>query len=259
MSSNLFINEFLTIGFNDYFYAGNKTSFESHIIECLKDIYGVANLKDVYDRKDENGFYNLVTSYGNTSSIYNRFLQHCVEFEEFKRTKASNIKTNLGSYIEIIIIKLFLRKYVNDKPTSEELIHFENDLMNGFDTIKWHLENSINPNRTREEWNSKKNILANNVTLKEIKPEYLDRFTYAKYGIDLGRVKEMDYRMVNELNNYIKKREQQAKENVETIKKAPISLNTAISTGNGFVDALLIVSIIATEMSVGLIYLFLHL
>ena len=33
MASNLFINEFMTIGMNDYFYSGNTSSFERHIIE----------------------------------------------------------------------------------------------------------------------------------------------------------------------------------------------------------------------------------
>ena len=72
----------------------------------------------------------------------------------------------------------------------------------------------------------------------------------------------MDYRMVEELNNYIKKRLNEEKTENSEVEKPKVNkklmANTVVSSGNGFVDALLIISIIATEISVGLVYLFLH-
>ena len=46
--------------------------------------------------------------------------------------------------------------------------------------IKLHFNTSINPNKTRELWEKKKKILSDNVELIEIKPKYLDEFTYAR-------------------------------------------------------------------------------
>ena len=260
MSSKIFVNKFLTIGMNDYFYSGNPASFERHIVECLCDVYGTTYLKKAFDEGNENEFYNTFIKYCAKPELYDQFLQNCREFEESIDNATHGDKNSYGSYIEIILIKLFLRKSLYKKPTAEEISHFENDLLNNFQMIKWHLANNETPNRTREEWNAKKRILSDDVELIEIKPEYLDGYTYAKFGIDLERVKEMDYRMVNELNNYIKTRILESQEETKEIpKKMKLTPNTVISSGNGFVDALMIVSIIATELSVGLIYSFLHL
>lgn len=261
MASNLFINEFMTIGMNDYFYSGNTSSFERHIIECLADICGASDIKKCYDEKDENAFYSLMIKYCTPTDLYNQLLQNCMDFEEYKKNNPNGKNNVYASYIEIILIKMFLKKSVIIEPSLEEISHFENDLLNNFEIIKWHLTNSENPNRTREEWNLKKRILGNNVQLVEIKPQYLDAFTYAKYGVDLDKVKQMDYRMVNELNAYIQERifEEQKKDASELKKVKKLKLDTAISSGNGFVDALMIISIIVTELSIGFIYLFLHL
>lgn len=40
--------------------------------------------------------------------------------------------------------------------------------------------------------------------------------------------------------------------------KKKLGANTIITSGNGFIDALLIISIIVTEISIGMIYYFLH-
>ena len=258
METKIFVNKFLTIGMNDYFCAGNPTSFERHIVECLVDIYGNGELKKAFENGDENLFYNTIMKYCAKPEYYDQFLENCRKFEEHKGEIGENNKIPYASYIEIILIKLFLRKSILNNSSPEEISYFENDLLNNFDIIKWHLINSDNPNRTRLEWNTKKKILSNDVELIELKPEYLDAYTYAKFGVDLDSVKEMDYRMVNELNNYIKKRlmeeqNQEIQENGKTMKLKP---TTVISSGNGFVDALMIISIIATEISIGLIYLF---
>ena len=69
--------------------------------------------------------------------------------------------------------------------------------------------------------------------------------------------------MVTELNSYIKEKmesitiDQQVNKKPKSRKE--MFMKTAVSTGNGFADAILIAAIIATEMSIGLIYLFLHL
>ncbi len=104
-------------------------------------------------------------------------------------------------------------------------------------------------------------MLTDNVELIEIKPEYLDEFTYAKFGTSLKDVKKMDYRMVKELNDYIKSKmtvsipEDRPKDKFSL---SNINKRTVLSSGNGYVDGLLIAGIIATEISIGLIYLFLH-
>ena len=259
MESKDFINKFLTIGMNDFFYSENSVSFEKHIIECLVDVFGKTQLKDAYDNLDETAFYNIIIKYCASPTLYDQFIQNCIAFEEYQEQHNGQEKGNLyGSYIEISVMKMFLTKGIFVDITQEEIFHFENILLNNYNIIKWHLENDPNPNYTRENWISKKKILANNVELVEIKPEYLSDYTYSKYGIDINSVKEMDNRMVKELNEYIKKLE--LERNISEKQKKNILLpNTIISSGNGYIDALLIISIIVTELSIGAIYYFLNL
>lgn len=263
MDETVFINDFISIGMRDYFKVGTSSTFESHIVECLCDIYGESKVRKVYETRDESAFTSLLHTYGLSRNMYDSFLRDTNKFPKFKMENAKNpsVKSDIASKIEISIIMMFIYKCLLIEPTLEELSHFENNLLNNFEMIKWHFNTSLNPNRTREVWDKKKKMLTDNVELVEIKPEYLDEFTYAKFGTSLQDVKKMDYRMVEELNSYIKDKMNAMTVDAEKVKppkSKKIRANTILSTGSGFADAILIASIIATEMSIGLIYLFLH-
>ncbi len=265
MSETVFINDFISAGMFDYFVGKKSNTFESHIVECLADIYGEEKLRRVYEAKDEAGFANLLHTYGLSHSKYDTFLRDTIRFGKFKmeHQKEPSIKSDIASKIEVSIIIMFIYKCLLIEPTLEEISHFENNLLNNFEMIKFHFSTSLNPNRTRDIWDKKKRMLTDNVELIEIKPEYLDEFTYAKFGTSLQDVKKMDYRMVTELNSYIKEKMESITID-QPVNKKPKSrkemfMKTAVSTGSGFADAILIAAIIATEMSIGLIYLFLHL
>lgn len=251
-----FINEFITLGMNDYFVTGNNT-FERHIIECLIDIYGEKEMKTFYESLDENGFTQLIYKYGLKNTVYENFLRDTMRYETFKVENQNNplIKSDIASIVESSVINMFITKYLKETPDSESISHFENNLLNNFEVVKMQFSTCLDPNRTRNIWNKKKKILDSNVELIEVKPNYLDEFTYRKFGIDINDVKKMDYRMVKELNRYVIQK-QKLKDEID--KKPGILGNTVLSSGNGKVDALLVASIIATEISILLIYLFIH-
>lgn len=264
MNETVFVNVFISTGMFDYFVQGKSNTFEAHIVECLADIYGEEKLKKVFDAKDEAGFTTLLHTYGLSHNVYDNFLRDTIRYIKFKQEKEKepSIKSDIASKIEVSIITMFLYKCLLIEPTLEEISHFENNLLNNFEMIKMHFNMSLNPNRTRDIWDKKKRMLTDNVELVEIKPEYLDEFTYAKFGTSLQDVKKMDYRMVTELNKYIKEKmesftvEEPTRQNPKSLKD--FFMKTSVSTGSGFADAILIAAIIATEMSIGLIYLFLH-
>lgn len=263
MNESVFINDFIQIGMTDYFTKRVTSTFESHIIECLADIYGEDKLKHTFETKNEAAFVSLIHTYGLSRNIYDNFLRDTNKYTKFKIENKKNpaIKSDVASKIEVSIITMFIYKCLLIDPTMEELSHFENNLLNNFEMIKWHFNTSVDPNKTREVWDKKKRMLTDNVELIEIKPEYLDEFTYARFGTSLQDVKKMDYRMVEELNNYIKDKMNTMTIEAETKNRKPskkVFANTVLSTGSGFADAILIAAIIATEMSIGLIYLFLH-
>lgn len=264
MQELIFINKFLTIGFAHFFDKTGQGLFESHIIECLCDIYGIEALREIYQARNEGAFIDLIRKYGLAPSLYDNFLQLTNRYEKFKEEQINNptLKTDVASKIESSLITMYIYRCFLIEPSLEELSHFENDLLNNFEIIKIHFNISVNPNQTRELWSKKKRMLDDNVDLIRIVPTFLDDFTYAKYGTSREEVEKMDYRMVEELNSYIKSKQALEIENEPQQKEKKtlkIFANTALSSGNGFVDFLLIASIIATEFSIGLIYLFLHL
>lgn len=263
MEDKIFINQFLSKGLKSFFAHSKENVFEAHIVECLGDIYGIERLQKLYDSNDEAAFVSLLQMYGLKGTLYDNFLRDTNKFEKFIEDKAKDLglKSDLPSKVESAVITMYLYRCLLVEPTSEEISHFENDLLNNFEVIKFHFNASLVPNKTRDTWNKKKKMLTENVELVEIVPEYLDAFTYAKFGTSIEEVQKMDYRMVEELNSYIKSRMALDVEDTKP-KKEKTSKNilsdTAISSGNGFVDALLIAGIITTEISIGLIYLFLH-
>ena len=259
MNNNVFINNFIDFGMHEYFYGNGVFSFERHVIECLIHIYGKKELKNIYDTKNEDSFSEIIFKYGVKDSVYDNFLRDTAKYDKFKKEKENNLalKTDVASTIEISLATLYLQRCLSYTPTSEDIVGFENELLNDFDVIKFHFNTSLEPNKTREFWEKKKKLLSDDIELVEIKPEYLDEFTYARFGVKLEEVKKMDYRMVDQLNKYIKTKLKEDEDNSGTSKNK-INANTIITSGNGFIDALLIISIIVTEISIGLIYYFLH-
>lgn len=263
MGENVFINDFISMGMHAFFNGINACPFEVHIIECMCDVYGTENLKQIYIAKDESAFLNLIHKYGLARNIYDNFIRDTIIFEKFKEENKQDpsIKSDIASKIEVAVIKMFLYKCLLFEPTLEEISHFENNLLNNFTIIKMHFNTSLDPNETRNIWEQKKRILSDNVELVEIKPKLLDEETYAKFGTSLKDVKEMDYRMVEELNKYIESKLATMTVEAPTTKKKSsggLFKNTVLTSGNGFVDGLLITSIIATIISSVLIYIFLN-
>lgn len=263
MDKKMILNDFITVGLAEYFNptGNNNNIFEKHIIECLCDIYGASEIKTAYESGNENAFSDLLFKFGLQRKIYDNFLRNTRKYEEFKIQQQQNpaLKTQYASFVEEDIIGMALYKFLIISPTLEELCHFENNLLNDFSVIKLHFNISENPNKTREVWDKKKKFLSDDVELVELKPHYLDELTYARFSVKLEDVKKMDYRMVNELNKYIEEKLKEERDAAAASKPATkLTGNTVISTGSGFVDALLIISIIATEASIGFIYLFLH-
>lgn len=259
----VFINPFISAGCFDYFDKNMNSSFEAHVIECLCDVYGKDKIYEAYSSKDENAFSTLLHVYGLSSNVYDSFLRDTLKYRKFmeEKDREPSLKSDIASKVEISIITMFLHKCLLVEPSLEEISHFENDLLNNFEIIKWHFNNALTPNRTRDVWDKKKRMLTDNVELVEIKPVYFDEFTYAKYGIKLADVQRMDYRMVDQLNSFIAEKQSNSIEVEKPTSKLSLEgsiLKTSISSGSGFVDALLIAAVIATEMSIGLIYLFLN-
>ena len=79
-----------------------------------------------------------------------------ISLREMEHQKEPSIKSDIASKIEVSIIIMFIYKCLLIEPTLEEISHFENNLLNNFEMIKFHFSTSLNPNRTRDIWDKKK-------------------------------------------------------------------------------------------------------
>lgn len=255
---SIFINKCLTLGFENYLGNKNTDPFECHVIECLVSIYG-QEIIEAYKEKSLEKFDKIMREYGLSENIYTNFMDNLEALSRFKEVMKSNpnTKTNIFSNIDIDLIKMyeFMSAFVD--VTEAQLSSFEASMLKNFEVTKIHFNYSNDPKRVENFFKKERSKFGNSVELKEQTIELLDDLTYSKFGVSINEVKNMDYRMVNQLNNYINDRMSKGLDTIKPAKKK-IRFNSVISSGNGFVDILLILSIIATEVSVGLIYMFLH-
>ena len=255
--NEIFINEFLTIGFNDFINKTKNNIFEYYVIECLHAIYG-QSLIEAYNNKQAYEFEKIIKKYKLNQTIYEDFMDNLIAYENFKKSLITNPiqKTEVLSNIQIDIIKMIKHKTVFENITDAQMAGFENIFLNDMEIKKYTFNYSIDPNKVLKYYKSEKRSFSEDVILEEEKPNLLDEFTYARFGVSYDDVKDMDYRMINKLNDYIKNKLES--NNVPTAIKQRFRINSVLTSGSGAVDALLIIAIIATEISIGLIYLFLH-
>lgn len=247
----MFINEFINTGLYDYFNDLKSVSFEKHVIECICDIYGKEEIKKAFLTKDQNMFIDLIKSFGYPDNYYTRFLGYTMDYIKFKDEMKTNpeAKTNVLSRIEAELITMFSYKWMLDKVSPADIERFEKDLLSNFEVIRLNMNHSIDPNIIRTIWEKQKHDIQNSISLKKEEASFLETGVYQKFDLDINDVKQMDYRMVNQLNKSIIDK---LKEPEEEVKKS-FQQKFVLSSGNGFVDILMMVSIIGTIASIGII------
>ena len=97
-------------------------------------------------------------------------------------------------------------------------------------------------------WSRKKALLNNNMKFKLIRNDLLSSSTYDKYGLDKDEIQKMSEEKVRNINNRILEKE---KEDNKRNKKF-IPKNLIITSGNGFVDTVMLLSIMNTEIMIGI-------
>lgn len=251
----MFINEFLNIGLNDYFNT-NTYSFECHIIKCMCSIYGIDAIKTLYTSNNQNEFIKLIRKYGYSENSYLRFLGYMNEYESFKKLLITKkeLKSNIFNKLENEVITMFGFKYLLGKLSDAEIKSFENNLLNDQQINNLKSAYSLDAEFTKNLWKKKVKDFKNSVNLFSVKVNYLDDETYKKFDIDLETVKQMDYRMVERLNKSILDKLEKG----ETPSIAPKKSKFVLTSGSGFVDILIMISIITTVISAGVVYIILR-
>ena len=96
-------------------------------------------------------------------------------------------------------------------------------------------------------WNRKRSLLNNNLKFKLIRNDLLSSSIYDKYGLNKDDISKMSEDKVRNINNRILEKEKEDNRRKKKFKPKDI----IITSGNGFVDTLMLLSIMTTEIMIG--------
>lgn len=251
-----FINSFIDNGIKNYLLLNdgkvynNEHIFEIYVIKALCKIYGEINIINPFKIRSENSFKCNLLMYGFTEKEMDLLFLYFEKYEEWLNSENVG-KTDLTTKIEKILIDMILikcRKRVVDEEDINFFDNFFDPVNNTFS--KMHslitIDNDVIPNY----WKRKKLGLNNKVKLVDVRTDLLAKDDYASYGINIKDVEKLTHEQVVVLNNKIQEKDKKSKNVLFKPKKI------IISSGSGFVDTLMLLSIMTTEVMVGLILAF---
>lgn len=260
---SFFINDALTKAITDYqkSYTNKQgvlyNSFLVVVIRMLITIYSELDIVNPLSISNEELFKNNLTKYGYTKNRVNLFLENLKNYYHVEEYNAKNTIKFRNDYFIIIqkdLIDMFISKRNNYQVSDEETKDF-------YDLL--YTPNSPNPLRVSfnflmadnvlEVDKYFKNQLANSG--KKLIPEekhYLNIKAYELLNYSMDDIRGMDSKGIDRVNtqvyDYFKIRENAINKEY-LLDKAIEALereNNKVTSGNGFVDILLVLSVIAT-------------
>lgn len=252
----IFINEFIEVGISNYLLMKDNMLyerehiFEIYVIKALCKIYGEINIINPYKIQSENSFKCNLLMYGFLDKDMELLFNYFDMYESWLNSESVG-KTDLTTKIEKILVNMILikcRKRMIDEETLEWFDNYFDPIDNSL--AKLHSLITYDNDAIPNYWKRKKMGLSNKVTLMDVRTDLLAKDDYATYGINIKDVEKMSHEQVMSLNNKIQEKEKKNKNVLFKPKKL------IISTGSGFVDTLMLLSIMATEVMIGLIIAF---
>jgi hypothetical protein len=260
--SKVFVNSSITYGIENYLNKQTNQSinnihiFEMHVIEMLVKIYGEINIINPYKLGDEKQLIKNLQIYGMKSKTINRLF---ILLNEYSRWLNSTInsKNNIITEIEKILIQMVLLKNKKKNIPFNEITYYNNFFLPENGDLK-QIQNivSIDPHLIEKIWKQKNCLINNKLTLEfnEIETELFDDATYRKFGLSLNEVKQLSNLKIKEINQKILDENDDSGVNGGSSKNKPLQL--VLTSGNGFTDTIVLLSVMATEIMVGLLIAF---
>ena len=254
--NNLFINDSIDSGISNYLLIKEEKDydkahiFEVYIIRCLCKIYGDINILNPYRIGNSNSFKSNLIMYGLPVKDMEEFIKLMDDYSKWLNSKQNVGKTDLTSRIEILLINMIIERNKAIKFTDQEIAFFDkyfDPKNNNFATLHSLITKDINV--IPMYWARKKVLLDNNLKFKRIREDLLSSDLYSKYGIDKDDMSKISDERVRNINSRILDNEKlKEKRNGKFNPKSVI-----ITSGNGFVDTLMLLCIMTTEILVGIL------
>ncbi len=259
MEPKTFINKGIETGIKSYISYKNGDGVmgvsiaEFSIIKMLTDIYGEINITNPYKSLNEETLKKNLTVYGILDSEVNVFLNNIGKYHEWIYTSKPGEKTHLLNSIELTLINMILKKNANKKIPEEEIYIYDQYFSNMTTSIN-KVRTLINEEITKinKIWLRKKAQLNSNIKLEIIKPKLLPTELYLRYGLKLEEVTRLPNYKIDEINARIIAEESNVGGGISIDNPKQLVL----TSGSGFVDTIVILSVITTEIMIGLIIAF---
>ena len=224
--------------------------FEFKVIEFLAKIYGKTDIINPYIIKSELDFKKNLAKYGASMEDINILLNALNEYSNY----LNGINTSTNTIMEdifTILCKLVILKNKSVVINSEEMLFYENFL-------------NVTDNKIRSEVikltgdiNRITSIWPHMVKESQVEPKKVERLPkeeYQKQGLFLADINKLSDEELDRLNNEIlrinvENTKEEEKSKLERLKRKQIIL----SSGNGFIDALVLLSIMCTEIMIGIV------
>ena len=252
---NSFINDSISYGISNYMLIKQGKDydkahiFEVYVIRCLCKIYGDINIINPYRIGNENSFKSNLIMYGLKVNEMEEFIKLMEDYSKWLNSVKQVGKTDITSKIEIILINMIIERNKSIKFSKEEIAFFDkyfDPVNNNFATLHDLITKDVSI--VPMYWNRKKSLFNNDIKFKLIRNDLLSSSIYNKYGLDKESLEKMSEEKVRNINNRILEKEKE--ENKRSKKFNPKIV--ILTSGNGFVDTLMLLSIMTTEIMLGI-------
>lgn len=267
-----FINEAFEKAIQDYLSSKEQiegviyNSFLVVVIRLLINIYGELDIINPYQIKNEKAFDDNLMKYGMSIENVSEFKRLLDGFYRIERKNMTSIRREENIYfieIQKMLIDMFNLKRLNygltesDRkeffdllytPGTSNALRLSYNYLNAPDIyeIAEYFKDAMNKEKEIKDEDNNKNLLSFDV--------------YKLFGVKLTDLSKMNEEEINNLNTSIYK-SFDIKENAinkdylleESIKRMKMK-NSPITTGNGYVDILLVMSVIVTTIMVVVIF-----
>ena len=256
-----FINPAIENGIQSYIlYTEGKTypplfTFEMNVIKVLTIIYGEKSILLPYKIDNEKAFECNLLMYDLKENDMKNFIKYMNEYYAFmKNYKSEKKATGLTTEIEKILLEMIIKRSKRKEVTQKEISEFDRI----FNPIEGNLKKikslvSANNGLIVRAWENNKLELSNTqLRMIAVNPNLLDSNLYSKYGYNIKTIASLSEEEIEKINHVITIEENRI--NIEPEHKTIFKRGKIVfTTGNGFVDKLMLLSIIATELMIGVI------
>lgn len=265
MENNIFINQAFTNAIQLYITNKDKveniefSSFPVLVIRSLIAIYGELDIINPYRTNNENrmgGFNSNLTKFGFSKEELEKFKE---EFQKYMDTKNQiQLSNQYIINIEKYLIDMYCCRKKNVNIKEEETENFKKNLYistNSNPVIQKEIQQrNLNYKIIEQYFFSKLFELNHNFILTPYKKNTLFPEAYTVLGYTLDNIAQMNEKTLEQLNKQIyaffkiNYKDENSQERLKEAVNYYKQYGNSITTGNGYVDMLLLLSIIATIM-----------